>query len=308
MTAVQVTDLVVRRGRREVLHGINLTVEAGEVLAILGPNGAGKSTLLETLGGILTATSGRVSHSGRVATVMQTPGLARRTSLANVELALAWWGIPRGERRQRAVGALAALRAEHLATRSASTLSGGERRRVHLARGLAIRPELLLLDEPFAGLDPESHAALLADAGTALRSSAGSVVVVVHDRNEAWALADRIAVLVEGRLVATGKPQQLLDAPPTVQVARFLGYDGQLRAGDRLTLTRPTHIVIDPTGDLEATVTRVLPAVDASHVELAVEHGAVRAVVPPGAAVGDRLRIRVIGGATFDDGPDRAPL
>jgi ABC-type sugar transport system ATPase subunit len=301
MTTLQIDDLHVRRGRREVLHGIDLTVEAGEVLAILGPNGAGKSTLLETVGRILPASSGGVSFDGRVATVMQNAGLARRTALANVELALAWWGTPRGERRERALTALASLRAEHLADRAATRLSGGERRRVHLARGLAIRPDLLLLDEPFAGLDPEAHAALLADAGTALRAAAGSVVVVVHDRNEAWALADRIAILVEGRLVATGPPQRLLDAPPTVHVARFLGYDGELRQGGRLTLTRPAHIVVDPTGDLEATVTRVLPAVDASHVELAVEQGTLRAVVPPGAAVGDRLRIRVIGGATFDD-------
>jgi len=300
MTSLQVADLHVRRGRREVLHGIDLTVEAGEVLAILGPNGAGKSTLLETVGRILPAWSGRVSFEGRVATVMQNAGLARRTALANVELALAWWGVPRRERRDRSLAALASLRADHLAGRAVTTLSGGERRRVHLARGLAIRPDLLLLDEPFAGLDPEAHAALLADAGTALRSAARSAVVVVHDRNEAWALADRIAVLVGGRLVALGPPQQLLDAPPTVQVARFLGYDGELREGGRLRLTRPVHIVVDPTGDLEATVTRVLPAVDASHVELAVEHGTVRAVVPPGAAIGDRFRIRVLGGATFD--------
>ena len=88
-------DVAVRRGRREILHGIGLRVEPGESVAVLGPNGAGKSTLLAALDGRLPVASGRVERHGRVAGVLQSPALANRTALANVELALAWWRVPR---------------------------------------------------------------------------------------------------------------------------------------------------------------------------------------------------------------------
>ena len=117
-------------------------------------------------------------------------------------LALAWWGVPRGERQARAVEALRALGAAHLADRPALSLSGGERRRVHLARAIAVGADVLLLDEPFAGLDFEVRASLLEDALSALRSPTRATMVVVHDRAEAWALADRLLILIDGELVA----------------------------------------------------------------------------------------------------------
>src|SRR5262249_60886403 len=126
----------------------------------------------------------------------QAPGLAGRSVVANVDLAQAWWGVRRKERRPRSIAALTELRVDHLAKRYAGSLSGGERRRVHLARGLAVRPDLLLLDEPFAGLDPESHAGLIEDSSTALRTTSSATLVVVHDRADAWALADPAVVLL----------------------------------------------------------------------------------------------------------------
>ncbi|MBE7190706.1 ABC transporter ATP-binding protein, partial [Jatrophihabitans endophyticus] len=141
-------DVTVRRGRREILHGIGLHVEPGESVAVLGPNGAGKSTLLAALDGRLPVSSGRVERRGRVAGVLQSPALANRTALANVELALAWWRVPRAARRHRARDALELMNAGHLAQAPAVTLSGGERRRIHLARAVAVSPDLMLLDEP----------------------------------------------------------------------------------------------------------------------------------------------------------------
>src|SRR6185312_11967795 len=149
--------------------------------------------------------------------------LARRSVMANLVAALAWWGVPRGERRGRAERALAAMGAAHLAGRQATALSGGERRRVHLARVLATEADVLLLDEPFAGLDAEVRADLLTDAAEVLRSPERGTLVVVHDRAEAWALADRLLILIGGELVASGPPRALLEAPPTPLVARFLG-------------------------------------------------------------------------------------
>ena len=197
-----------QRGGRDVVRDVSLELRAGEVVALLGPNGAGKSTLLDALSGVLEPARGTVERNGRVAVALQAPDLARRSVLTNVTLALAWWGVPRQDREARAATALETMGAGHLRGRSAATLSGGERRRVHLARAMAVRPDILMLDEPFAGLDPEARASLLEDAVSALRSDAQATLVVVHDRAEAWALADRLLVLIDGRLVASGPPRR----------------------------------------------------------------------------------------------------
>jgi ABC-type sugar transport system ATPase subunit len=291
MSMLRLDDVVVRRGQRDVIQGVSMTIERGETVAVLGPNGAGKSTLLEAVGGVIKVSGGALSVNGRVASVLQAPGLARRSVRANVELALSWWGVPRRERRTRGMEALEQLRAAHLAKRDARSLSGGERRRVHVARGLALRPDLLLLDEPFAGLDAETRA---------VRSVVGGVMVVVHDRAEAWALADRLVVLMDGRVVASGAPAAVLAAPPSAEVARFLGYDGELRRGDTVTLTRPPHVRIDPTGDLAATVTRVVPLQDGVRAELELADGVLRAWHPePDLSPGDRVQVRLTGGVDF---------
>jgi ABC-type sugar transport system ATPase subunit len=303
MSLLRVDDIVVRRGRRDVVRRASLRIERGETVAILGPNGAGKSTLLEAVGGVLKVTGGALSVDGSVASVLQTPGLARRSVRANVELALSWWGVPRRERRTRGMEALETMRAAHLAKRDARTLSGGERRRVHVARGLALQPDLLLLDEPFAGLDPETRALLCEDTSSALRSVNGGVMVVVHDRAEAWALADRMVVMMDGEVVASGPPGALLAAPPSAEVARFLGYDGELRRGDTLTLTRPPHVLVDRAGDLPATVTRVVPQQDGVRAELELPGGVLRAWHPePDLSPGDRVHVRLIGGVDFPAG------
>jgi ABC-type sulfate/molybdate transport systems ATPase subunit len=305
MSAVlELVGIGVDRARREVVHDVGLTVDAGEVVALLGPNGAGKSTLLEAIGGVIPA-RGTLRRHGRVATVLQSPGLARRSVVANVDLAQAWWGVPRGERRARSLAALTELRVDHLSRRYAGALSGGERRRVHLARGLAVRPDLLLLDEPFAGLDPESRAALVEDSTTAFRGGSRATVVVVHDRADAWALADRVVVLLAGRIAAEGTPERLLADPPTAEVARFLGYDGSLRSGNTVTLTRPRQVVVDDDGDLEATVLRVVRREDGARVQLGLSAGTVwcevtrEGVDPVRLGVGDSVRARILGGVTF---------
>jgi ABC-type sugar transport system ATPase subunit len=296
------TNLSVLRGRVEVLHDVSMELRAGEIVALLGPNGAGKSTLLDALSGALDPAQGSVERNGRVAIALQSPDLARRTVLANVMLALAWWGVPRSERGERARAALRMIGAEHLAKRPAGALSGGERRRVHLARTIAVRPDVLLLDEPFAGLDAEVRANLLEDAVSAVRSAARATVVVVHDRAEAWALADRLLVMIGGELVAAGPPRELLEQPPSQTVARFLGFDGALALEDEgvTLLTRPSHVTLDTDGPLRARVTRVVPLEDGVRLELELEAGRLCAVAAlPGPALGDAVRVRVSGGARF---------
>ncbi len=301
--------LTVRRGATEVVRGVDLSLYAGEVVALLGPNGAGKSTLLDALAGALTPAAGEVTRTGRVALALQSPDLARRSVLANVTLALGWWGVPRREREPRAREALRAIGAEHLASRAAVALSGGERRRVHLARTLALAPDVLLLDEPFAGLDPEARAGLLEDAAAAIRRPGRATLVVVHDRAEAWALADRLLIMIDGELVAVGPPRDLLERPPNESVARFLGFDGSLSVPGGRLLTRPAHVIIDPAGDRAGRVVRAIPLEDGARLELSLDAGHVFALAPvPGPRVGERVRFRVQGGVRVDadSGPSDA--
>ena len=302
--ALDVRDVGATLGRFRAIDGVSFSIPAGGRHGVIGPNGAGKSTLLDALAGALQPAAGSVTRHGRVAIALQAPDLARRSVLANVTLALAWWGVPNAEREGRAREALRALSAEDLAPRSAATLSGGERRRVHLARVLAVAPDVLLLDEPFAGLDAETRGNLLADAVSALRSEARATLVVVHDRAEAWALADRLLVMIDGRLVAAGPPRALLETPPSPGVARFLGYDGELHDGDELLLTRPPHVQLDPEGPLTARVAGAVALEDGFRLELELAQGRLYAIAPlPAPRVGDRVRVRLEGGARFAENP-----
>jgi ABC-type Fe3+/spermidine/putrescine transport system ATPase subunit len=130
-------------------------------------------------------------------------------------------------------------------------------------------------------------------------------MVVVHDRAEAWALADRLLILLDGRIVAEGAPHRLLTAPPTLEVARFLGFDGELRgAGGVVTLTRPQHVHLDPAGPLRARVEALIPTEDGVRLTLDLEPGRLHALaaLPAAPRPGDRVRLRLSGGVRFSAG------
>ena len=301
-----VERLRIDRGGAPLLRDIDLSVRAGEVLAILGPNGVGKSTLLAACAGLLTPASGHVDARGRVATLLQTPALANRRVEENVELALRWSGqrTTRSERRDRAHAALERLGVEHLAGRSASTLSGGEARRVHLARGVVVEPEILLLDEPFAGLDAGTRADLLYDAASVRRSPDRATVIVVHDRAEAWALADRVAVLLDGVLEQVGSPEEVFRSPATERVADFVGFTGSLVEGDVVRRLRVGDVSLSDDGQFEATVVRRIPLEDGVRVELRSETAALALVASaPGPLPGSVVRFSVGTGCQFARSP-----
>ncbi|TQF76312.1 ABC transporter ATP-binding protein [Elioraea sp. Yellowstone] len=213
-------ELIVRLGGRAVLDGVSLKVRAGELVALVGPNGAGKSTLLRALAGLLRPDAGRATLDGTPLAALSPRGRARRIAWLE-QGARAAWGmtvreiaalgrLPHSDAAEAPVAAaLAALGLDHMADRRIDRLSGGEVRRAMIARVLATAPDVMLLDEPCADLDPAQGFAVM----RLLRAQAAAgraVVVVLHDLALAARFADRVALLEAGRLVADGPPDSVM--------------------------------------------------------------------------------------------------
>src|SRR5215210_6772719 len=207
----------------EALRGVSLAVEPGEVLGIVGGTGSGKSTLVQHMNLLLVPTSGEVLVDGVDARSIEKRELRRRVGLVfqfpesalfaptveeDVAFAPRQLGLDEEEVRERVLEALVALGAAELATRSPFALSGGEKRRAAIAGVLAMKPEVLVLDEPTAGLDPATREELLALI-LGLRNAGISVVLVSHDLDEVAEVADRVCALREGRVLAVGTPAEV---------------------------------------------------------------------------------------------------
>ncbi|MBS4062646.1 MAG: ABC transporter ATP-binding protein [Bacteroidetes bacterium] len=234
--ALQISDLAVKRGGRIALEVEALIVQKSEVLAVVGPNGAGKSTLLLALARLLKPERGEIWFNGqpasaesalhyrrRIGLVMQDPLLFDMSVYENVASGLKFRGVPKNEIPPRIEKWLAQLGISHLAGRRASELSGGEGQRVSLARALVLDPELLLLDEPFSALDSPTRARLIDDLGRILPENGVTTIFITHDLAEASKLGDRLAILLDGKLMQTGTPDELDSLPLDPKVATFLG-------------------------------------------------------------------------------------
>jgi ABC-type Fe3+/spermidine/putrescine transport system ATPase subunit len=221
-------DLQVRRGTRRTAFELRveaLDLHAGEALVILGPNGAGKSTLLRTLAGLEETLAGRIERSvrGPVTMVFQRPIALDGKVEHNVKAALLGQHLSRTETRERVGEALERFGIGRLRSRRAATLSGGELRRLALARAFALRPAVLLLDEPFDDLDAAAQESLSLDLRCAIEDTDVALGFVTHDLRRALLLADRIAVLLEGRIVQVDRREIVLAHPITPVVARMVG-------------------------------------------------------------------------------------
>lgn len=259
MSLFEATGIVAQRGGRTVAELAHLALEPGETLALLGPNGAGKTSLVLALAMLLPA-RGELRLGGepvrdanayrrRVGIVFQRPLLLDRTVRENAALGLALRGTPRAERDERTRVALARLGVAELADRPARSLSGGEAQRVSLARALALRPEVLFLDEPFSGLDGPTRGRLQGDLGRVLRDDGVATVLVTHDREEALVLADRVGVMIGGQVRQLDRTDEVFRRPTDAQIAAFVGVDNVLagqveRETDELTLVRVGGAVV----------------------------------------------------------------
>jgi tungstate transport system ATP-binding protein len=232
------------------------------VLAVIGPNGAGKSTLLRVMALLEAPTRGRVLVDGelvtgaralalrrRMASAFQEPLLADATVADNVAMGLRFRGVPPAEVRARVARWLDRFGIAALAARQARTLSGGEAQRTSLARALVLEPALLLLDEPFSSLDQPTREVLLGELRRILREDARTTVLVTHDRGEALALGDRVAVMMDGRLCQVDETSAVFRAPATAAVARFVGVETIVEGAvwavrDRLTGVAVGEVII----------------------------------------------------------------
>jgi len=243
-------------GALTVLDGLDLTVADGQILAVLGPSGSGKTTLLRVIVGLDRADAGAVHLAGRVVDdrhswvrpedrgvgyVPQEGALfPHLTVAANIG-----FGVRRGRDRTEAVAeTLQLVGLVDLAGRYPHQLSGGQRQRVALARALAIKPRLVVLDEPFSSLDAALRAGLRAEVAGVLRRAGATAVVVTHDQDEALSIADEVAVLRGGRFVQIGAPADLLAAPVDPDIAAFL------ETGTLLTVAVDHGRAVTPWGDV----------------------------------------------------------
>jgi tungstate transport system ATP-binding protein len=227
-----VKDLRFELGGKQLLHGISFSLQAGGCSVVLGPNGAGKTLILRLCHGLLQPSGGSIewcgpgaAHAGReLAMVFQRPVLLRRSVAANVEYALRLRGIPRPERAARCARVLKATGLDTLAERGARRLSVGEQQRLALARAWALRPQVLLLDEPAASLDPAASRAL-ESAIRAIREDGTKIVMTTHDLAQARRMADEVLFLHRGRLLEQTPAPEFFESPASSEAQIFLRGD-----------------------------------------------------------------------------------
>lgn len=244
---LELRGLSVSRGGQEILHGIDLSVCRGELMALLGPSGCGKSTLLKAVTGLLEPGSGDVLIDG--ASVLRLPTEKRGAVIVfqdlrlfphlsvegNIEFPMKLLGVPRSERAAQVKRLLETVRLPGTEKRRVDQLSGGQMQRVALARALAARPRLLLLDEPFSSLDEELRCEMDDFVKELHRRSDITIVMVTHDKREALSISDRIALMIDGRLAQVDTPEEIYLRPASRSVSDYWGgcsyISGHVKAG-----------------------------------------------------------------------------
>jgi sulfate transport system ATP-binding protein len=303
-------------GTYKALDGVSLRVARGELLALLGPSGCGKTTLLRVLAGLEAPDAGKVLFEGE--DVTRTPAAARNVGLVfqhyalfehmtvfeNVAFGLRVRGTPKARVAERVREMLHHVRLEGYAERAPSQLSGGQRQRVALARALAAEPRVLLLDEPFGALDARVRQELRVWLRRLHAETKVTTVLVTHDREDAFEVADRVAVMNAGRLEQVGPPSEVFHEPASAWVMRFLGdvneFPVESELGSVVGYVRPHEI------ELSRSNPRSSPGWSAggtdANPDVAALSARVRRVQPAGASV------RVEFDATAAQGPLVAEL
>ncbi len=293
-----VRDISVNYGNKKVLRSINLEIAEGEILCLLGPSGCGKTTLLRVIAGLVTPDSGDVAADGK--SIISLPVHQRGFGLMfqdfalfphldaaeNIAFGLKMQHVPRVEQIRRIGEVLEIVGLSGFERRDVASLSGGERQRVALARSLAPKPRLLMLDEPLGSLDAALRERLVVELRTIIRNLGLTAVYVTHDQQEAFAIADRMAVMNMGKIEQVGTPQQLYRGPATAFVARFLGLDNVISMVDwqqisgRFIAEKTAYMLLHPDG------LRLLPEATGDSFNGVIEESVFQ-------GEGYRLRVRI---------------
>jgi len=287
---LEASELRVQRGGVTVLYLPSFTLGEGETICLLGPNGAGKTSLLLAFTHLLPFSGvlrfrgkrvneemGELEYRRKTATVFQDPLLLDANVYENVALGLKLRGLKGGEVRRRVGMALEYFGIQPLASRHARKLSGGEAKRVSLARAFAVSPELVFLDEPFSSLDPPTREDLLHDLKRVLKETKTGAIVATHDRLEALILSEKMGVIRAGQIIQMGPTQEVMNKPANEFVASFVGIEttipgevvetangllyvrvsgsvtlaavGSFRRGEKVfCFIRPEHVTLMPAG------------------------------------------------------------
>lgn len=240
MSLINVVDLTHRYGEREVLQNLDLSIGRGEVFAVIGPTGAGKTTLLRILDLLEVPGAGEIYFDGkripragrqrleirrRMSFIHQKPQVFNLSVYDNIACGLKWRREERNKIAQKVDRILEMVGLEGHQNRNARTLSGGEAQRVALARSLVLEPEVLLLDEPTANLDPVSTDKIEQLISYVARQHNTTMIMATHDMSQGQQLANRIGVLLEGRLVQAGNATDIFHSPQNREVANFVGME-----------------------------------------------------------------------------------
>ena len=303
---LEISDLTVTFGDTTAVDAVSLTVPTGDICALLGPSGSGKSTLLRAVAGLVRPQAGTIAYDGAsldgipvhkrgFALMFQDGQLFPHQSVArNVGYPMRVAHQPREQIASAVAELLALVGLPDAGDRMPDTLSGGERQRVALARALAVRPRLLLLDEPLSALDRDLRESLATQVRSILKETGTTAVMVTHDQEEAFAMADRIGVMRAGRLLQEGTADEVWQRPVDAWTAKFLGYAAVLDgdAARRITgspepvALRRSALRLDPDGPIEGVVVSARSGPEQTRVEIdCVGVGVLDAVAAPGVAV-----------------------
>lgn len=319
MSGLEVSDAVVRYGSVTAVDGVTLAVPPGRVVALLGPSGSGKSTLLRAVAGLEPLVSGSIRwdgedladvkvHRRNFGLVFQDAQLFPTMTVGrNIAYGLSRWD--RAAQRTRVAEMLELVGLPGFEDRRVTELSGGQAQRIALARSLAPSPRALLLDEPLSALDTGLRRRLAEDLARILRETHTTAIHVTHDHQEAFTVADTVAVLQEGRLLQIDDPDALRRTPSSKDVAAFLGFrafvthqqahelgwSGTLPVGAVLGIG-PSSLVLDDTG-VEVPVVDQGYTVEDVEIGVRLPDGQRAVVSAPERVEGPTVRVRLIGGA-----------
>jgi tungstate transport system ATP-binding protein len=265
---LQIHNLKVMINHSTILDIPEMEILKGEILVLLGPNGAGKSTLLlelaglknQSCGSILFTNSGKISnleYRRKISTVFQSPLLLNGTVQSNIGCGLQYRGMKKLEVDNRVAIWMDHLYISHLAKRRSNELSGGEAQRVSLARAFCLETDLILMDEPFSALDTPTRQELLDDLRNILAKTGQTCVYVTHEHEEALAIADRVAVMFDGKIHQIDRTKTVFSHPTSPRVAAFMGVENiipgdVIKQQNDLLQIKVDHTILEAAGDINS--------------------------------------------------------